>query len=185
MTSSFWPNFYVFRDDGELTQDDWIIAGYALYQQPLDQSLPAGNYILAIADDFLNLPSAVSGTKTNARSGEYTVTIRSLGGAWHPTDQPLQWGLQGNELVLDAAQFNPTVYRIVENGENSVVIDTPDDLSGYVGKALLGIHQFDQLSVRGGAHVDAGVDRVIVRDVGTSLIDGTSTVTAGPGSVLP
>lgn len=94
-------------------------------------------------------------------------------------------GLQGNELVLDAAQINPTPYRIVEIGENSVVIDTPDDLSGYLGKALLGLHQFDRLSVRRGAKVDFGVDRVIVRELGNSLIDGTSTVTAGPGSVLP
>ena len=52
------------------------------------------------------------------------------------------------------------------------LIETPDDLSGYVGRELIGVHTFETLQVKDGASVDFGGDRVLLLDPDQSDLIG-------------
>ena len=78
-------------------------------------------------------------------------------------------GLVGQSLVLDAHDPAAAIYEISDNDGNSVTIKTTDNLSSYVGRELIGVHQFDNIRIVN-ASVDFGEDRVIINDIGASVI---------------
>ena len=109
----------------------------------------------------------------------YRVGIDTLDGAWLPVNSSYGWGLDGLQVRLDDDAAASPVYSIESNSESSLIIRTPDDLSGYVGKELQGVKHFTQVHVTGGADVDLGGDELIVDDPAGSQVDGTSTLRAG------
>ena len=85
--------------------------------------------------------------------------------------------------------FDGSYYKIESNTAEDFVIRLegnqtliPDD---FIGKELIGVHLFDQLTATGGALIDFGDDRVFVDDPDNSIWDLDSDIVAGEGSELP
>ena len=102
-------------------------------------------------------------------------------GTWLPTDSSRNWGIDGLLVDLDASTAEGPFYTIIENSDESLVIETDDDLSTVVNNQLIGVHIFERLNVTGGAQVDFGDDKVIVNDIANSSIDASSSVSADCG----
>jgi hypothetical protein len=158
-------------------------------ENSIERTLPAGDYIVAIGADDMSTAEAVAGINSPysvSGSGDYILRIDTQG-TWLPTDSERNWGLDGFTVDLDVDDATSPHYRISSNGDESLIIETADDLSeaDLVGKELLGVHTFETLNVTGGAQVDFGDDRVIVNDLTNSTIDSDSSVTADADSVLP
>ena len=109
-------------------------------------------------------------------SNRWEVTVQTQN-AWIPTNTALGHGVQGLQVDLDSADDSRRTYTIVSNTANSLVVETTDDLSAFVGKELVGVHIFNTLRVANGASVDIGQD--VVR-----LPDGL-TVDGSQGETLP
>lgn len=107
---------------------------------------------------------------------QWLITIE--GTPWRATNQEYQWGLQGLDVQLDADDPNAARYRIVENNEGRLIINTADDLTRYEGSDLIGVHVYDRLQVTNGAWLDLGEDRLVVREVGNSSISNGGTLSA-------
>jgi hypothetical protein len=172
-------------DDGDLDASDLVVRA----ENSIERTLPAGDYIVAIGADDMSTAEAVAGINSPysvSGSGDYILRIDTQG-TWLPTDSERNWGLDGFTVDLDADDATSPHYRISSNGDESLIIETADDLSeaDLVGKELLGVHTFETLNVTGGAQVDFGDDRVIVNDLTNSTIDSDSSVTADADSVLP
>ena len=156
--------------------------------------LPPGDYILAVGGNHTDLTEAVSRSSYSYYGGYLTFSIKGLGGhvGWPASDQPDGWGLKGHYVDLDAVTnegFDGSYYKIESNTDDDFVIRlegnqtlVPDD---FIGKELIGIHLFDQLTATGGALIDFGDDRVFVRDPENSIWDLDSDIVAGEGSVMP
>jgi hypothetical protein len=185
--AAFTPNLYLLRDDGMLDTSDVVTYVRGNNNAGIERTLTAGDYILAIGAATLNSDEVVSGINSAdsaAGSGAYTLRIDTVG-TWLPTDPLRNWGLDGFMVDLDVADVASPHYRISSNSDESLIIDTADDLSSAVGKELVGIHNFETLNVTGGAQLDFGDDQVIINDLQNSTIDSSSSVTAGANSVLP
>ena len=98
---------------------------------------------------------------------------------WMATDKALGWGVDGIGVDLDAADASGSVYVIEENTAYSLVLHTNDDLSGYVGKELVGVHTFMTVSSSGGASLDFGDDRVVALDPTLSEVEFSSSLYVG------
>ena len=109
--------------------------------------------------------------------GEWRLEV--LGSPWLVTESEYDWGIDGIEVDLDASEDLSSHYTVVGNTENTITLQTTDDLSGVVGNELVGIHTFETLSISGGASVEFGEDRVVVLDPANSLIDGISSISSG------
>jgi len=103
-------------------------------------------------------------------NGRWRVSVGST--AWQATNEVLERGIQGLEVSLDAADPAAPLYTVVENSVDWFEIETVDDLSGYVGNELVGVHTFETLQVKDGASVDFRGDRLIVLDSGGSDMSG-------------
>lgn len=101
------------------------------------------------------------------------------GSPWKATDESLDWGLQDIEVDLDVSNSTNSFYKIVSNTENTLLIQTLDDLSTYVGKELVGVHTLEKLIIRGKASVDFGEDRLVILDPLNSEIDEFSELFLG------
>ena len=109
--------------------------------------------------------------------GEWRVEVS--GSPWKATDEVLDWGIQGIDVDLDASNAANGLYEVLSNTENTLLIHTQDDLSGYVGKELLGVHTLEKLILRGKASVDFGDDRLVILDPLNSEIDEFSELFVG------
>lgn len=112
--------------------------------------------------------------------GLWQVTVE--GTPWKATSSEYQSGIDGQWLYLDASQEAPARYQVVSNTENQIVIATDDDLFGYQGKALVGVHVFDRIEINGGAWLDIGEDRLQVLQIANSTITNGGTIS---GNVIP
>ncbi|WP_156507883.1 hypothetical protein, partial [Halioglobus sp. HI00S01] len=65
-------------------------------------------------------------------------------------------------MDLDVTNENNPLYLITGNDANSLLIESADDPSVYLGQTLVGVHTFQTLRVEAGASVNFGDDRVIV-----------------------
>ena len=151
--------------------------------------LEPGDYLLAVSYYSFSQSEAINRYNC-CTTGTYTLRVDTDGEAppppvWRAMNQDLGWGIDGVWVDLDADDLGNPLYRIAENDEYSFVLETEDDLSGYVGKELIGVHEFDVLRITNGASADFGEDRVIVKDLMNSIIDNTSSIRAAPDSVLP
>jgi hypothetical protein len=181
--AQFDPDLCLLRNDGDLDTSDVEYCE----EHGIELTLAAGDYMVAIGADNMSSAEAVAGiSRPNSisGSGDYTLHIDTQG-TWLPTDTQRNWGLDGLTVDLDADDATSPHYRISSSSDESLIIDTADDLSDAVGKELLGVHTFETLNVTGGAQVDFGDDRVIVNDLTNSIIDSDSSVTAAADSVLP
>ena len=101
-------------------------------------------------------------------NGQWKITIDEA--AWTVMDQSLDQGLEGLFVDLDASDETGPLYRIVDNGEDFIVVTvdsnqvTPDDLGVAAGYQLIGVHTFKALTVAGGASLFVGTDRVQLLD---------------------
>ena len=174
---------YLLRDNVRVMQEfvegnskQWVV------------SLTPGNYKCVIGNDSYSLSEAISGARYDNNPGEeaeYNLTIDSFNGTWRPTNVEAGTDISGNQVDLDADSAGNAIYTIQSNMEESIVIATDDDLSGYIGKDLIGVHQFSRITATDGAKVTFGEDRVIIDDVGQSEISNQSEVIAAPDSILP
>ena len=115
----------------------------------------------------------------------YVLLVDTLNDNWRPSDPKYGWGLDGLLLDLDADDGLALYYEVLSNRDNSLVVQSDVDLSVYIGKTLLGVHELGTLNVSNGASLSFGQDRVYVYDLQNSSIDINSSVTAAPDSVLP
>lgn len=104
------------------------------------------------------------------------------------------WGLSddkdyaGYMVDLDDADDLSPHYPLVGSiGNDRLIVRTDENLAetNWMYKYLVGVHEFNAIIVEGQATADFGQDRVIVNDLGGSVWDATSSIIAGPGSVLP
>ena len=114
---------------------------------------------------------------TQISSDRWRVTV--AGSPWTPTDEALDWGLQGLEVSLDSANIAAARYPIIGNTENTLVIDTADDLSGAVGNELIGVHTFQSVQITDGAWLELGEDRLFVLQANASVLEAGTTISAG------
>ncbi|WP_444919044.1 PA14 domain-containing protein [Microbulbifer sp. JMSA003] len=105
--------------------------------------------------------------------------IEVEGEPWKSTDLELGWGIDGLLVDLSATETNSPHYEVVSNTTNTITIITGDDLRGVIGQELVGVHIFETISVSGGASVDFGTDKLIIRDIDNSYIDSNSRVKVG------
>ncbi len=105
---------------------------------------------------------------TSTQSGVWLIEVE--GTPWEPTDVALGWGIDGIEVDLDATEESSSLYRIVSNTQNEITINTTDDLSGVVGRSLVGVHTFDSIRLSGGAKVSFGIDKIRLNRVVSSYI---------------
>ncbi|TLM76761.1 hypothetical protein FDY93_12425, partial [Microbulbifer harenosus] len=109
--------------------------------------------------------------------GEWRLEVE--GEPWRPTDLALGWGIDGITVDLDASDVAGEQYVVERNSTNTITILTSDDLSGVLGKELVGVHTLETITVTGGADVDFGDDRLVVRDPQNSRVDSGARVQAG------
>lgn len=83
-----------------------------------------------------------------------------------------EWGIQGLQVSLDEADALAPLYRVARNDRSWFEIETTDDLSGYLGRELIGVHSFETLQVKDGASVDFGGDRLRLLDSDGSDLSG-------------
>ena len=135
-----------------------------------NKPIPKGTPIRTVGRHFIQGIFQVS-------PNEWRVEVS--GSLWKPTDELFDWGLQGIEVDLDASSTTNTLYRINSNTENTLLIQTSDDLAAYIGKELLGVHTLDKLIIRGKASVDFGEDRLVILDPLNSEIDKDAELHVG------
>jgi hypothetical protein len=104
------------------------------------------------------------------------------GSPWKETSEEYDWGVDGYWVYLDAEDSTARRYQIKTNTDNQILIETTDDLSVFENKELVGVHVFDRLTVRNGAWLDTGEDRLQVLQISSSNITSDGTVS---GEVLP
>jgi len=188
----FNSDMYLFEDMGTslryISYD--ISSGNGSLSRIASTSLQAGNYVVAVSGTYTQQYQAASGSKSNnSQFGAYTLQIDTQDDSWHASDPVYGWGLDGLSVSLDATNPAASLYPIVSNDEESITVSSlAEDLSTLVTPGittLFGVHQFETLTVRGGAQLDFGADRVIVIDTINSLVESGSAVTADPDSTLP
>jgi hypothetical protein len=161
------------------------------YGGHIDQVLQPGKYVVLVGNGNLNATTAADAynglpyTHYSEDGGSFTLRIDTIKGDWLASDPTYNWGLDGMGVVLDDSDPNAKVYTIQSNDDESLFIQTNDDLSGFVGRELQGVKTLHTLTVTNGAKVDFGADRLIIQDKTDSKVDSTSTVTAGSGSNFP
>lgn len=67
--------------------------------------------------------------------------------------EPKRQSLVGQPLILDSSQRDGVIYTVVENSANSLIIESTDDLSAFVGKELVGILRLKELRVENKASI--------------------------------
>jgi hypothetical protein len=122
---------------------------------------------------------AITGVSGSSTSGVWTITVS--GTPWIPKNSTLDWGLDGLFVDLDASDNAGTLYQIVNNTNNSVTINTTDNLTALnlIGKNLVGVQKLQTLKVSAGASLDIGDDRLEVLDVANSSVASNSSIKAG------
>ena len=165
-----------YRDDGSLDVNDYA-GRLNLYgsRRTRQITLNPGRYVVALTD-WVYVPEQVisgypdNGVSTGESSGDYDLTIDSVsGGIWAAVDASTnEPGLSGLHVSLDVQNESSPAYPIVSNTGDSLVVESSEELSNYVGKELVGVHFLDQLTVQGGASLSFGDDQVRI----SGTVDG-------------
>jgi YVTN family beta-propeller protein len=79
---------------------------------------------------------------------QYRVTVAQddVTGWPEPGERPDQTGLKGLLVSLDGNQ-DSTLYEILDNTSHSIIVQSSDDLSGYVGNSLMGVIRLNGLTL--------------------------------------
>jgi len=171
----YW-GMWLHRDTGSFDSSSRIGEWRHMYnrQNPTEQlTLEPGEYVLSVATCY-GIPESTLGSSTCSGGNgamDYRLRIDSQSN-WQETNQSREWGIQGLMVSLDESDPQAPQYQVISNGRSWFEVETTDDLSGYLGKELIGVHTFETLQVKGGASVDFGGDRVEVRDLANSSISG-------------
>ncbi|MGD9164926.1 MAG: hypothetical protein PVF13_09230, partial [Chromatiales bacterium] len=155
-------------------------------------NLAAGDYIIAVgivelqcydgcyASQMMSIEEAVNGVMTSSYSWElpYTMPVSSEAYAADVT-----WrlpgsgaGVVGRHVSLDADETAAPLYLVIDNTQETLVVESTDDLSDVVGNELIGVHVFETLDIRNGASVDFGDDRVIINDLAGSELNDAELI---------
>jgi hypothetical protein len=182
--NGFTPHVMLFRDDGDLTVDDYI--SQATYNNmgrtALTTDLDGGAYIVVVARWYSSKTQAIA--QTYLYTGDYTLSIDS-GLMWQPTVERYDYGIQGLTVDLDVSDELSEYYVIDHNTRSSFTVTSAEDLSGLIGNELMGVHQLDSVSVTGGASVDFGRDRLELLEPEQSTVSQAGIInTALPSSVI-
>lgn len=98
-------------------------------------------------------------------------------------------GLDGLKISLEPTNPAADLYPIVSNMSESIIVESPIvDLTTVITPGvtqMIGVHEFESISVKGNAQVDFGDDVLIVKDVPGSIIEAGSAVTSNPNSIRP
>ena len=176
----------IFRDDGLLGSDDRV-SSFSFNNSPLSSvtvSLEPGAYIVALAGQSTGSREFVDGyVSGEARSsrllGSYVLEMNAASYWTSSLEANGGFGLQGLQVTLDADDESSPLFTVISNDVNSLVVQSSADLNANVGKQLLGVHEFDELQVTGGASVSFGDDRVHVRNMDAFVVDDTATLRVG------
>ncbi|MBB6521861.1 hypothetical protein [Pseudoteredinibacter isoporae] len=94
--------------------------------------------------------------------------------------------LIGQPFILDSSQSDGSIYTVIANTDNSLTIDSSDDLSSYVGKELVGILRLKELRVENKASISTG--RLLYADsydlTNNNSIDDVPRIETGADTVL-
>lgn len=123
---------------------------------------------------------------SSLENNQWLVTVE--GSPWSWADETLARGLAGTVVDLNISSPDNPLYEIVANSPNTLTIQLPSgdttDLSGLMGSALIGVHSFESIIVRGGAQMNFGNDRVLVTgDPALSGVTSSSHVTYGDSNL--
>jgi hypothetical protein len=187
-SANFDNRIYLLSDNGALSYVTSSHGGGENGNTRFTRTLSPGNYQVVIGNEYFDSTEAINGARNDSNpgvAGNYTLTVDTFGGTWRPTHATRGWGIDGLQIDLDADDAGNSLYTIQSNDDESIVIETDDDLSGYVGKDMIGVHQFSRITAADGAKVTFGKDRVIIDDVNQSEISNQSEVEAAADSVLP
>ena len=171
---SFW-GAWLHRDTGSFDSSsqvaNWSAQRYESLAQPV--TLLPGDYVFSMSacDKVTEAELAVGSSCTGRPELNYRLRLDSPA-QWRETDLQAEWGIQGLQVSLDEADALAPLYRVARNDRSWFEIETTDDLSGYLGRELIGVHTFETLQVQDGASVDFGGDRLRVNDKGNSDFSG-------------
>jgi flagellar basal body rod protein FlgG len=84
--------------------------------------------------------------------------------------------------TITAVEEASALYRIVSNTEDTITLETADDLAAVVGQELVGVHTFDNITVTGGASLTFKQDNVLLTPDGTYVLSTGGTITTDVGS---
>lgn len=154
-------------------------------------ALQPGNYVVAVGLNYHLRADAIAGVRSvnNEKFGAYTITIDTQDDTWRPLDTNYGWGLDGLKISLEPTNPAADLYPIVSNMSESIIVESPIvDLTTVITPGvtqMIGVHEFESISVKGNAQVDFGDDVLIVKDVPGSIIEAGSAVTSNPNSIRP
>jgi hypothetical protein len=109
--------------------------------------------------------------------GRWRVTVS--GTPWRASEDTAD-GLDivGLEVDLDASDDAGPLYRVVDNDQSSIVVESIDALSAPAGQELTGVITLQRLTVDGRARVSTE-DRVVLLDPAGSRVTGYSVLSVG------
>ncbi|MCG8434960.1 MAG: hypothetical protein MJA83_13090, partial [Gammaproteobacteria bacterium] len=113
-------------------------------------------------------------------AGVWEITVS--GNPWQTPDARLGSGVDGLKVDLsadDAAVDGTDTFPIAGNTENTLIINTTNDLSVFVGGDLIGVQEFESITVDGGAQLDFGGDRVIIENITNSVLGDNTSLAVG------
>jgi hypothetical protein len=172
-TTEFTANIVVLRDDNNDLSTATGVYQSGYMQSEVSLNLDPGTYVVAVGSSQLVYSEAISGSNDDSGAGSYQISIDTIdgGGTWTTSSG---FNLNGLEVSLDAADANSSLYKIVATAEESIVVETADDLSSVVGNELVGVHTFETLQVINQGSVDFGLDRVVILNTANSAIDNAT-----------
>ncbi|WP_353407566.1 hypothetical protein [Pseudoteredinibacter isoporae] len=136
------------------------------------------------------LPHTISQIE-NIGSGQQKITISdnfNVELKWSQTypSTLARQSLIGQPFILDSSQSNANIYTVIANTDNSLTIESNDDLSSYVGKELVGILRLKELRVENKASISTG--RLLYADsydlTNNNSIDDVPRIETGADTVL-
>ncbi|HEY9198692.1 MAG TPA: Ig-like domain repeat protein [Gammaproteobacteria bacterium] len=167
---------------------DYTASAGTLYTQQM--SVASGRLRISNVDPFTGLIRATA-KQTPLRSvGRHTVTsvMPNGAGGWIINVAGTPWttpavaidglGLVGLSVDVNAADSAGPLYDIVDNGNNYIVVNTSDDLSGIAGQDLIGVITLQHITLSGSAHLRTE-DRLVVTDSNGLEVADTSSITMG------
>jgi hypothetical protein len=169
-TAEGYPEMLIFRNDGSLTEDDFVVrANSEYFSIPSYGSagavfLSPGAYLVAIGTEYLEPSEAASGINIfceheciPAKLGAYQISVSTA------PKIGLDKNLVGYFVDLDVSDSAGPYYEIIDvDDRNRLVVSSSDNLSSAVGNDLSGVHKIAALQIKGGATVDFGADKILL-----------------------
>lgn len=150
--------------------------------------LPAGSYALMVVWTAMldsEIVAEFDGTFEPTNQPEEELEFESVPQTHSLTLQEISpWAdkagqLLGLQVDLDLGDPNSPLFEVIANTESSITIESESTLSSVIGQPIIGVREFDTITVRGGAYLNLGADRVIVNNPSSMVIDDNSTLSVG------